>query len=66
MGEVLEAVRTGPDGLRRPVALERLAADQAIAEERAAPAPSRTDAWSAGRAAAVLAAGDAIARSVPD
>jgi len=30
MGEVLEAVRTGPGGFRMPVALKRLAADQAI------------------------------------
>jgi tRNA A-37 threonylcarbamoyl transferase component Bud32 len=30
MGEVLEAVRTGPGGFRMPVALKRLAADQAL------------------------------------
>jgi len=33
MGEVLEAVRTGPGGFRMPVALKRLAADQAIRGE---------------------------------
>jgi tRNA A-37 threonylcarbamoyl transferase component Bud32 len=33
MGEVLEAVRTGPGGFRMPVALKRLVADEAIRGE---------------------------------
>jgi serine/threonine protein kinase len=33
MGEVFEAVRTGPGGFRRPVALKRLAGDEAIRGE---------------------------------